>query len=265
MLKQVSLFLLLALPLCVLAQRDIPEKPSSNSEQVAVYDYANILSEGEEKTLDTKLIRYADTTSTQIVIATIESLEGEYISLYATKWAHEWGIGGSEEEDNGVFILLAEKERRISIATGYGVEEYLTDYLSKEIIDRIITPEFRAGSYYQGLDKGTTAIFQVLDGTFTGTRQSNNQEGFPVGVILFIIFIIIFIALASNRGGRGGGSGTRKAGASLLDVIILSNMGRGSFGGGGFGGSSGGGFGGGGFGGGFGGGGFGGGGASGGW
>ncbi|WP_341200132.1 TPM domain-containing protein [Croceibacter atlanticus] len=265
--KLTNILLVLSLAICqmVVAQRDIPEKPSGADNQKPVFDYAEILSDAEEAQLNTKLISYADTTSTQIVIATIESLEGEYIGLYAPKWAQEWGIGQSQE-DNGLFILLSESDRKIWITTGYGLEEYMTDYRTKEIIDKIIIPEFKSGSYYKGLDKGTTAIFQVLDGTFKGTRQSNSNDGLPMGVILFIIFIIIFIALASKRGGKGGGSGTRRAGDSLLDVIILSSMGRGSFGGGGgFGGSSGGGFGGGGFGGGFGGGGFGGGGAGGGW
>lgn len=258
--------LLLLLILCTVsqtyAQRDIPPKPEGNTNQKAVYDYADVLSVAEESQLETKLIKYSDTTSTQIVIATIESLQGEYIGTYSAKWAQEWGIG-QESEDNGLFILLARDDRKIWITTGYGLEEYMTDFTTKEIVDKIIIPEFKAGSYYRGLDKGTTAIFQVLDGTFKGTRQPNkSKEGFPAGAIIFIIFVIIFISLASKRNGRGGGSGSNRSGASLLDVIILSSLGRGGFGGG----SSGGGFsGGGGFGGGFGGGGFGGGGAGGGW
>ena len=243
------------------AQRDIPPKPEGNTNQKAIYDYADVLSAVEEAQLENKLITYSDSTSTQIVIATIESLEGEYIGTYSAKWAQEWGIGQAKE-DNGLFILLARDDRKIWITTGYGLEEYMTDFTTKEIVDTIIIPEFKAGSYYSGLDKGTTAIFQVLDGTFKGTRQSNKpKEGFPVGVVIFIIFVIIVISLANKRNGRGGKNGSNRSGASLLDVIILSSMGRGGFGGG----SSGGGFGGGGFGGGFGGGGFGGGGAGGGW
>ena len=78
------------------AQYNIPARPAKVTEQVAVYDYANILSAAEEKALDTKLIRYADTTSTQIVIATIESLKGESIAVLTPRWAHEWGIGDAK-------------------------------------------------------------------------------------------------------------------------------------------------------------------------
>ncbi len=85
--------------LTAFAQRDIPPKPS---EQTSVYDYANVLSASEKRSLEQKLINYSDTTSTQIVIATINSLQGEYINTYATEWAHKWGIGQGKE-DNGDF------------------------------------------------------------------------------------------------------------------------------------------------------------------
>jgi len=240
------------------AQFEIPEKPA---EQTSVYDYISLLSAVEKSNLEQKLIRYADSTSTQIVIAIISSTEGENINFLGANWAQEWGIGQADK-DNGIFILLARDDRRIGINTGYGVEELLTDALSKRIIDNVIIPEFRNGDYYGGLDKGVDAIFSVLMGEFKEERNLNDgPTRFPFEIFLpFIIFVILMIIFASrNRGGRGG-KGGRKKGLDLWDIIILSNMGRG-----GYKGSSGSGsFGGGGFSGGFGGGGFGGGGASGG-
>lgn len=242
-----------------LAQRDIPARPS---EQTSVYDDADILAAGQEQQLEQKLINYADTTSTQIVVVTINSLEGEYIGTYAAEWAQEWGIGQAEE-DNGLLILVSKDDRKVWITTGYGLEEYMTDYRSKQIIEDIILPEFRNNNYYGGLDKGTTAIFQVLEGTFQDTR-GEGPNPIPISVVvMFILFIVILVSLArtNRRGGGNGPGGRRMAGGSLLDIIVLSSLGRGGFGGGGggFGG------GGGGFGGGFGGGGFGGGGAGGSW
>nr|WP_241485270.1 TPM domain-containing protein [Psychroserpens damuponensis] len=262
--------------LCMLqtvhAQFNIPPVPK---EQTSVYDYAGLLSSSEKNSLEQKLIRYSDTTSTQIVVAIIASLKGENIGLLTPKWAHEWGIGQAKE-DNGVFILLAENDREIWISPGYGVEDKLTAGIVGEITRNVIIPEFKRGDYYQGLNKGSDAIFQRLNGTYQGTRQSNSGDEFPVVffIILFIIFIIFIITISKNRrgGGNNGSGGNRTNGTSILDAIILSNMGRGSYGGsnrssGGLfgGGSSGGSFGGGGFGGGFGGGGFSGGGAGGSW
>ena len=253
-------------------QFKIPEKPDqTNGGQTSVYDYANLLSASEKSTLENKLIKYSDTTSTQIVVAIIASTDGEYINYLGTQWAHAWGIG-QEKEDNGVFILLARDDRKINISTGYGVEHLLTDAMSRRIIERDIIPYFKQNDYYGGLNRGADAIFEVLSGAYQGSRQNTNAGDFPVGFIffLFIIFIIILISISKNqKGGNGtdnfgGGSNTTR---SILEAIILSNSGRGGYrsGSGGFGGGFGGSSGGGGFGGGFGGGGFGGGGASGGW
>ncbi len=246
------------------AQYKIPEKPSF---QTSVYDYTNLLSSSEKQSLEDKLVRYSDTTSTQIVVAIINSTEGEYINYLGTQWAEKWGIG-QEKEDNGVFILLAENDRKIGINTGKGVEHLLTDAMSRRIIERDIIPYFKNGDHYGGLNRGADAIFEVMTGEYKGTRQSNSNEfPFAVFVFLFIIFIIFIVAISKSRGGGNGGNrGNRSDSRGLLEAIILSNMGRGSYRGGsssgGFGGGS---FGGGGFGGGFGGGSFGGGGASGGW
>ena len=266
-LKHISLLVVLliglSIPQKVSAQFDIPPVPK---EQTSVYDYINLLSSTEKNNLEQKLIRYSDTTSTQIVVAIISSTNGENIDYLGTQWAHSWGIGQAKE-DNGIFILLAKDDRKIAIKTGYGVEHLLTDALSKRIIENDIIPYFKQGDYYQGLDSGAEAIFKVMTGEYHGTRQSSKSKPFPAKliVILFIIFIFIIISII-KKGGRGSGGRRLRRGFTIWDAIILSRMGRGGFGGrssgGGFGG---GGFGGGGFGGGFGGGGFGGGGASGGW
>ncbi len=251
---------LIILPFQVsLAQFKIPNVPSF---QTSVYDYAKVLSDGEKRALEEKLVRYSDSTTTQIVVITIDDLKGENIGLLAPRWGQECGIGGSQEKDNGVVILLSKNDRRIHISPGYGVEDRLTAGITGELVRNVILPEFKAGSYYRGLDKGADAIFDVLKGKYKGSRKSDKGGGLPILIVLF--FIVIFVIIASkgknNRnGGTGGFSGT-----DLADIIILSSLGRGGFGGGG-GSSSGGGFGGGGFGGGFGGGGFSGGGAGGSW
>nr|WP_299345043.1 TPM domain-containing protein [Allomuricauda sp.] len=244
-------------------QFTIPEKPSK---QTSVYDYVNLLQASEKNALEQKLIRYADSTSTQIVVAIISSTEGENINYLGAQWGQKWGIGQADE-DNGVLVLLARDDRRIAINTGYGVESTLTDLMSKRIIERVIIPEFKNGDYYAGLDKGADAIFQVLTGQFKEERDFNKDTSIPIKALLpVIIFIIILIILSrKNRNNKGGNRGRRGSGLDIWDMIILSNMGRGGYRGSSKGGFGGGGFGSGGFGGGFGGGGFGGGGASGGW
>lgn len=254
-----KLLLLLLFTQFSFAQLDIPAKPKF---QTSVYDYANVMNAQEKQQLEEKLIRYSDSTTTQIVVITIESLKGEDIGILTPKWGQTWGIGGSEANDNGVIILLAKAERKIWISPGYGVEDRLTAGITGELVRNVIIPEFKSGSYYNGLNKGADAIFDVLKGKYKGERKSE-KKGPPI-MIFIVIGVILIMLIARKRGGGGGNSGNRGGGFDLADMIILSSLGRGGFGGGG---SSSGGFGGGGggFGGGFGGGGFSGGGAGGSW
>jgi len=245
----------------VFGQFDIPKKPSFIP---PVIDSTKTLSKIEYKFLYDKLKNYNDTTSTEIIVVIIKTTKGENIGLLTPKWAQKWEIGQAKE-DNGVFVLLAKDDRKIWISPGYGVEDRLTAGIVGELTRNIIIPQFKRGDYYSGLDKGVDAIFEVLTGAYQGERKSNKSNEFPISKIIFFIIMLIFFIIAISRNKRnGGGSGGRRSrGFSLLDAIILSNMGRSS---GGFGGSSSGGsFGGGGFGGFGGGGGFSGGGAGGSW
>ncbi|WP_396155372.1 TPM domain-containing protein [Flavobacterium macrobrachii] len=258
--KTTFLIFLLFTSLSGFSQFTIPEIPKF---QTSVYDYAKVLSPNEKIQLEEKLIRYSDSTTTQIVVITIESLKGEDIGILTPKWGQTWGIGGSEKNDNGVIILLAKEERKIWISAGYGLEDRLTAGIGGEITRNIIIPEFKAGSFYRGLDKGADAIFDVFKGKYKGTRKKDKQGDFPIFPIIIVI-IILLVIFSNNKRNGGGNSGNRGGGFDLADIIILSSLGRNSGGGsfgGGFGGSSGGG----GFGGGFGGGGFSGGGSGGSW
>jgi uncharacterized protein len=90
--------------------------------------------------------------------------------VLATNWAQKWGIGQAKE-DNGVIILVGKNERKIAIMPGYGLEDRLTAGIGGEIIRNIIVPEFKAGSYYNGLDKGADALVDVFKGKYKGERK----------------------------------------------------------------------------------------------
>ncbi len=257
--KSIIFNILLSFSVLGFAQFKIPAKPSL---QTSVYDYANILEDSQEEQLRKKLVRYSDSTSTQIVIITIEDLKGEYIGELAPRWGQEWGIG-QKDKDNGIVMLMSVNDRKFWIAPGYEAEIKLTAGITGTIYRNVIKPYFKSGDYYGGLDAGTDAVFQVLKGTFKNDNPSSNKSK-PFGPILILIFIIVlFVILSkSNKGNNGGGNNSGGGGFDLTDFIILSSLGRsgrGSSDGGSWGGGSGG------FGGGFGGGGFSGGGAGGDW
>ncbi|MBL7703927.1 MAG: TPM domain-containing protein [Taibaiella sp.] len=230
-----------------------------------VNDFAGVLSTQDNQDLERKLQAYEDSTSTEIAIVTIKSIGMFDIADYSFKLGNRWGIG-KKGKKNGVLILAAINDRKIWIATGYGLEGALPDGLVGRIIRNEITPFFKSGNYYQGFVEGVEAIVKAASGEYKADPSEHQEEGFPIGAAVLILIIMIVIIIAATRGGGGNGRGGRYISRRGTDIFTGGMIG-GMFGGGGFGGSSGGssgGFGGGGFGG-FGGGSFGGGGAGGSW
>lgn len=244
----------------VSAQYTIPEKPTV---LYPVYDEGNLLTHQEKNELNNKLIKFADSTSTEIEVIIIPSTKGEDINYLATMFGEKWGIG-QKNVDNGVVFLIATEDRTMSIQQGRAVEQYLTASVAGQILDYIVTPKFKQGKWYEGINGGTSAIMEAVQGKFKPLANQKKSGDISISKLIIIGFVI-FIILIVLFGNRGGGDDDGD--------VILSRRGRrnypggffpfpGSFGGGGFGGGS---SGGGGFGGFGGGGSFGGGGASGGW
>src|SRR5690554_3778409 len=170
----------------VWSQYTIPPKPNV---QTSVYDYIDLFTPAQKSSLETKLVRYADSTSTQIVCIIIGSTNGEDISMLGAQWGQKWGIG-QKGEDNGIVIILAKDDRKVDINTGYGIEYRITDMMAERIINRIMIPEFKNENYYAGLDKGSDAIFAALKGEFKEDRDFGKKEGEGIPFLVIIIFII---------------------------------------------------------------------------
>lgn len=264
-LKNFFIFIFLGLNIFVFAQKISP-KPAI---LYPVYDEAGLLTKAEKDQLNQKLIKFSDSTSTEIEVIIIPTTGGEDVNYLATMYGEKWGIG-QKGIDNGIVFLIATEDHTMAIQQGRAVEQYLTASVAGQIMDYIVTPNFKQGLWFEGINRGTTALMEAVQGKFKPIAKSSKKEGLSTLQMLLIGFFILMILrfLFSNRGGGGGNND---------DDEMLSRRGRrsypggffpfpGSFGGGGFG--SGGGFGGGsggGFGGFGGGGSFGGGGASGGW
>jgi len=217
-----------------------------------VNDYTKTLTTDQQEALEKKLVAFDDSTSTQIAVIIIPSLEGAEISDYAVKLGRSWGIGGADY-NNGVVFLIAVDDKKINISTGYGVEGALPDVTCSHIIQNVVRPNFKGKDYYRGIDEGTDAIIKAVKGEYQTPRKKDRGVS-ASRVIMLLIIIIILLSFFS--GGGGGGSymsrrGFRRYGGPMIWPTGGFGGSSGSSGGGGFGG--------------FGGGSFGGGGASGGW
>ena len=240
--------------------QDFPPRPNQ-----LVNDYADLLSQQEEQALERKLSNYYDTTSTEIAIAIISSVGGYDAMDYAIRLGEHWGVGGGEN-DNGALILIAKNERKLAIATGYGLEGAIPDAATLQIRQEYMNPYFKNGDFYTGLEKGTDIMISLAEGEYTADNIPGTKTAAPVGFIfaLFFFGLIILIATLSNKVNRARRRSYGKRNVDFWTAFMLGSMlgggghssgsswsdfsqGGGSFGGGGgFGGFGGGSFGGGG-------------------
>ena len=257
--KKIAIFFLAAFFAANLFSLDVPELTGP------VMDTANIMSQERRQALEEYLLQVDQNSTAQIAVLTIPSLEGESLEEYAIKVAREWQLGESED-NKGVLLLVAYKERKIRIEAGYGAEGDLTDAKCGMIIRNVIAPEFQKDNYSGGIVQGVKAIAGIVARDAEGNEVSiedDDDDDWAAALIMGVFWIIWFVMFS-------GGMATKFRALSWLPWAswFISHQGKGgghdSFFGSssGFGGSSSG-FGGGGFSGG--GGGFGGGGASGGW
>jgi uncharacterized protein len=229
--------------------------PARPEPAIYVNDLANIFRDDQRSELEQMLIEYFDSTSTQIVVVTIPSLEGMDAAQYAVELGEKWGIGQAEK-DNGVLFLVAPNDRKMYIATGRGTEEKLTDVFLGRIRDNYILPEFKTGNFYSGVRLGILQMMNRLNGTFVSDKTASSDEEISLFGIILILLIILFIAWLLGKasksvnygetysgrgyngggfwgtGGSWGGSGSSWGGGSSG-----GSFGGGSFGGGGAGGS----------------------------
>jgi uncharacterized protein len=214
-----------------------------------VTDKAGLLSETERSELAVKLDEYAKTTSNQILVVTIPSLESEELVNFTEK-LFELNKPGQRGKDNGLIFLVALKEHQVRLEVGYGLEDVLPDGKAGAIIRDQVTPSFKNSDYYGGLASGINAIITTITPDYTlsasGPVRQSNDHAFPFAfLVAIVIFFISFLGNLSrgaqnqrNRHRRGfsepwywGGGGFGGGGSS----------GGGSFGSGGGGGFSGGG------------------------
>lgn len=248
--------------------QDIPSRPVPPR---LVNDFANVLSAKQEQILENKLVRFNDTTSTQICVVTIDDLGGTTVADFAYQIGEKWGVG--HKENNGAVILIKPKKGNesggVTIQTGYGLEPFVTDAVSKRIIEQVMIPSFKENDYYTAIDKATDVIIGLVSGQFSADDYNSGEDISGIAALIIILIIIAFVVILFGMGNRNnGGTMSNRGDDSLWKTLFwaslfFNNHSRNSSWGGFSGGSGG--FGGGGGFGGFGGGHFGGGGASGSW
>ena len=230
--------------------------PKQSNPPRLVEDRADVLSPGFEKRLENHLTRFSDTTSNQILVVTLDDLNGREPAELATEIGHAWGVGSSQF-DNGIVVLIKPKRNsrdrgHVFIATGYGLEGAIPDITANHIIQNEMMPELRKGDYEAAVHRALLVLEGLAVGEYNSDQYMSKKRqasGGGVVVLFFILFAVVSVIRSRARRsydptGRSSalwtalflGSAMNRRHGGYYDSFRSGGGGFGGFGGGGFGG-----------------------------
>jgi uncharacterized protein len=201
-----------------------------------VNDFTNTLSFQEWQEVDRLLKSYEDTTSTQVVVLMVNTLDGESIEEYANKTFALNKIGQAKK-DNGVLLVIAKEDHKIRIEVGYGLEGALTDAVSSQIIRQEILPLFKADNYFGGIVTGVDAIIRTTKGEYQADSRGKKAPAVSMGLVFLVImfgFVLLPMLAARRRSIIGSGGHRYYSGWGYGGGSFGGFGGGGGFSGGGF-------------------------------
>ncbi|MEJ1236861.1 TPM domain-containing protein [Chryseolinea sp. T2] len=176
------------------AQRAVPELWGLH-----VHDESHVLSTEAIDRLEHQLDVYEDSTSNQIAVLIIPSLDGDVLEQYSLRVAEAWRLGQSDK-DNGALLLIALNDRKMRIEVGQGLEGPLTDAVCSRIIRNEIAPPFRQSNYDDGITAGINAMISAIGGEYTaadadadGNADFTLKEKVLIGLFLFVVLGIFTV------------------------------------------------------------------------
>ena len=163
-----------------------------------IVDEAGLLSFEDRTAIETELVTLENASSDQLVVVTLNSLQGYSIDDYGTRLGRHWKIG-QEGTDNGILLIVAPNERKVRIEVGYGLEPLMTDLMSGLIIRNAILPSFKRGNFGEGIRAGVRDIKAVLLGDAEAVKERLSRRKEPgIGteeLIILAIWLAIFLMI----------------------------------------------------------------------
>jgi uncharacterized protein len=187
-----------------------------------VVDQANLLAAADRVALEAKLKDLEDKSGIQLVVATVNSLEGSDVETYGNQLFRNWKLGEAKK-NNGVLLLIAPHERKVRIESGYGLEGTLTDALAKVIIAGTILPRFKAGDYAGGIERGVDGIIAVLTTDAAEWQpkpkvRDDEPTTFDALLPLIVLALLLFMLIYMVRHARGSSGQWRRRGGRTIFI-----------------------------------------------
>jgi len=163
-----------------------------------VNDYGGMISPQVRATLDAELAALERTDSTQVVILTVPSLEGDVIEEFSIRVGDAWKIG-QKGKDNGVIFIVSKADRKMRIEVGRGLQGVLTDLSAGRIIDTVVKPRFKQGNFDDGFLIGTRAIIAATRGEYTSAAKSAPYTISDLKQYLWAVVFVVVLVLPYLR------------------------------------------------------------------
>jgi len=213
---------LLALLLCGAAQAEVPVPPLS----ARVTDLTATLDAQQKQALEARLAAFEKNKGAQLAVLLVPTTQPETIEQFALRVAEAWKLG-RKGVDDGALLLVAKDDRALRIEVGYGLEGALNDATAKRIIAEIITPFFKRGEFYAGIDAGTAAMMRVIEGEPLPPPQRAAASGsYDIESLLFIAFGLVVVVGGMLRAllGRFPAALLMGGGLGLLAWLVAASL-----------------------------------------
>ncbi len=207
-------FLLATLALLAWAQVAVPELSRR------VTDLTATLSADQVAALESKLAAFEAQQGSQIAVLLLPTTQPEDIAQFGIRVADQWKIG-REKIDDGVILIVAKDDRKLRLEVGYGLEGAIPDAIAKRVIAETITPHFKAGDYYGGIDAGVQQLMRVIEGEPLPPPSEARSNGDDGAFVMLIVGGMIAGWLLSLLMGRPAAAGVAALGSGAVGAMLL--------------------------------------------
>ena len=210
--------------LCGLAGAQAPKAVPSLSARVM--DQTATLTADQRARLDAKLAAFEAGKGAQIAVLIVASVAPETIEQYALRVVEAWQLG-RKGVDDGALLLVAKQDRKLRIEVGYGLEGALNDATAKRIVSETISPRFKDGDFYGGIDAGLDAMITVVSGEpLPPPKKASSDAGVDLETLVFVGFILVFVVGGILRAllGRLLAAGVIGTLAGIIASLLVSSL-----------------------------------------
>ncbi len=207
-------FLLLLLALSAWAEVAVPDLSRR------VTDLTGTLSAGQMAALDDKLAAFETRKGSQIALLIVPTTQPEDIAQFGIRVAGQWKVGRNKIDD-GVILIVAKDDRKLRLEVGYGLEGAIPDAIAKRVIAETITPYFKAGDYYGGIDAGVQQLMQLIEGEPLPAPSASKKGGDDSPFILLIVGGVVAGWLLSMLMSRPAAGGIAALGSGVVGAMLL--------------------------------------------